>query len=181
MPLGTRCHQGTHSHEVVGGRREGHDPIDERTAPMAQLPQSANRLQPAEDLLDQLPLPLTDLVTGMPCGPAVDGAVADLLRDVGGAPPAPGPRRRSAPYRTPCRRRPYDPAARSPPASRPPRRVRRSPLPRSHRRWRRAHAGRRAGHGPDTPGSPPVPSPSDTAAPAGPSSTGVCRCADARH
>ena len=38
---------------------------------MAQLPQSANRLQPAEDLLDQLPLPLTDLVTGMPGGPAV--------------------------------------------------------------------------------------------------------------
>ena len=38
MPLGTHRHQGPHSHEVVGGRREGHDPIDERPAPMAQLP-----------------------------------------------------------------------------------------------------------------------------------------------
>ena len=39
-----------------------------RAVEVAQLPQSANRLQPAEDLLDQLPLPLTDLVTGMPGG-----------------------------------------------------------------------------------------------------------------
>ena len=68
-PLGTRHHHGSQSHEIVGGRRDGHDLIDERSAPMAQLPQPADRLQPAEDLLDQLPFPLTDVVTGMPGGP----------------------------------------------------------------------------------------------------------------
>ena len=51
---------------------------------MPQLSQPADRLQPAEDLLDQLPLPLTDLVAALERGPNVDSAVRDLPRDVRG-------------------------------------------------------------------------------------------------
>jgi len=51
------------------GRREGDDPIDAFAAAMPELAQPADGLQPAEDLLDQLPLPLewqfaTDTISG---------------------------------------------------------------------------------------------------------------------
>src|SRR6266545_1862844 len=68
--------------QVVGRCREGHDPIDKVAAAMAELAQTADRLQPAEDLLDQFPFLLTDRIARMPCGPLVDRAALDLLRDM---------------------------------------------------------------------------------------------------
>jgi hypothetical protein len=47
--------QGAQADQIVGSRREGHDPIDEFAAAMAELAQPADGLQPAEDLLNQLP------------------------------------------------------------------------------------------------------------------------------
>ena len=49
---------------------------------MPEFAQSADGLQPAENLLDQLPLLLADGVAGMTRGPIIDGAALDLLRDV---------------------------------------------------------------------------------------------------
>src|SRR2546427_866364 len=57
--------QGAQADQVVGRRREGHDPVDEFTTAVPQLPQSAHRLHPSEDLLDQLPFLLADGVSGM--------------------------------------------------------------------------------------------------------------------
>src|SRR5688500_2671666 len=65
--------------QVVGGRCEGDDPVDERTAAMAELAQAAHGLQPAEDLLNQLPFPLAGRVARMPRRPLVDGTPRDLL------------------------------------------------------------------------------------------------------
>src|SRR5215210_2009248 len=68
--------------QVVGRRGEGHDPIDELSAAVPELPQATDGLHPAEDLLDQLPLLLTDGVTGLPGGAAVDRTAFRLLGDV---------------------------------------------------------------------------------------------------
>ena len=76
------CQQRAQPDQVVGRGGEGHDPIDERVAAMSQLAQPTDGLQPAEDLLDEFPSPLTDGVARVPRGPAVDGAAFHLLRDV---------------------------------------------------------------------------------------------------
>src|SRR5262245_26239369 len=68
--------------QIVGSRRKGHDPIDEGATAMSELAQPADGLQPAEDLLNQLPLLLADRIPGMTRGPIVDGAAGDLLRDM---------------------------------------------------------------------------------------------------
>ena len=60
--------------QVIRRSREGDDPIDAGAAAMPELAQPADGLQPAEDLLDQLPLPLADRVAGMPRGPIINGA-----------------------------------------------------------------------------------------------------------
>src|SRR5712671_3639579 len=62
--------------EVVRGDGEGEHPLHTLQAAMTELPQSANGLQPAEDLFHALALPLTDLVARMARGPLVDGAAA---------------------------------------------------------------------------------------------------------
>ena len=63
--------------------------VDQRPAAMAQLAQAADGLHPAEALLDQLALPLTDGVAGMARRAAIDRAAAgarrvlrDMRRDV---------------------------------------------------------------------------------------------------
>src|SRR5439155_11410750 len=66
--------------QVVRRGREGDDPIDACTAAMPKLAQPADGFQPAEDLLDQLPLLLADGVPGMARGPIIDGATGDLSR-----------------------------------------------------------------------------------------------------
>src|ERR1700674_3356348 len=68
--------------QVVRRRRERDDPIDAFPAAMPELAQPADGLQPAKDLLDQLPLPLADRVAGMTRGPIINGAARHLLRDV---------------------------------------------------------------------------------------------------
>src|SRR5687768_5105237 len=78
--------------QVVRRGREGDHPIDAFAAAMPELAQPAHGLQPAEDLLDQLPLLLADRVTGMMTGPIVDGAAGGLLRDMRRDPQRPHPR-----------------------------------------------------------------------------------------
>src|SRR6266851_3342696 len=58
---------------VVSSGREDKDPVDTFGAAMAQFAQQAHRLQPAEDLFDPFAFALTDLVTRMARGPAIDG------------------------------------------------------------------------------------------------------------
>src|ERR1700704_4756020 len=87
-----RCAQ---ADQVIGCRREGHDPIDELTATMPQLAQPADGLHPPEDLLDQLPLLLADRVAGMTQGPIIEGAPRYFLRDVR-RPPQRAPARHEA-------------------------------------------------------------------------------------
>src|SRR2546425_8476509 len=63
-------------HEVVRGDREGEHPGDALQPTMTELPQSADRLQPAKDLFYALALALTDLVARVARGPLVDGTAA---------------------------------------------------------------------------------------------------------
>ena len=63
--------EGAQADQVVRRRGEGHDPIDEGAAAMAQLSQPAHRLHPAEDLLDQLPFLLADGIARVARDPAV--------------------------------------------------------------------------------------------------------------
>jgi len=62
--------------EVVRGDREGEHPRHALEAAMTELPQTADRLQPTEDLFHTLALPLTDVVPRVARGPLVDGAPA---------------------------------------------------------------------------------------------------------
>jgi hypothetical protein len=49
-----------HPRAVAGGGGEGEDPLHQRAAAMAQLPQAANGLHPPKALLDEFPLLRTD-------------------------------------------------------------------------------------------------------------------------
>src|SRR5262245_34851685 len=73
----------TYPDQVVGGQREGEHPVHPRNSTVSRLPHHADRLQPAEDLFDPLPLPMADQVCGMPCRSTVDRTITFLLRDVG--------------------------------------------------------------------------------------------------
>ena len=84
LRLGIRCHQGSQSHRVVRGYGKCDNPVDQRFTTVAQFPQASNGLHPARHLLDELPIPLTDLVARVACGANVDGAVWCLARDVRG-------------------------------------------------------------------------------------------------
>ena len=66
---------------VVRGGREGHDPIDQEAATMAQFAQTADRLHPPKHFLDQFAFLLTDRVARMVGGAPVNCAMF-LLRDV---------------------------------------------------------------------------------------------------
>src|SRR5258708_15426575 len=71
------------AHEVVRGEGEGEDPIYPQEAAVPGLSDHSDRLQPSEDLLDSLPLSLTDVVAFMTGGAIVDRAVADPPSHVG--------------------------------------------------------------------------------------------------
>src|SRR5262245_24644316 len=58
--------------EVVDRRGEGVHPIDPGRPTMPELPHQADRLEPAEDLLDELAFPLAHQVAGMARGAAID-------------------------------------------------------------------------------------------------------------
>jgi imidazolonepropionase-like amidohydrolase len=60
---------GPHAHQVIGGGREGEDPADFENAPMAQLPEQRNGLQPTDAFLNALAFLLTDFITRMALRP----------------------------------------------------------------------------------------------------------------
>ena len=68
-------------HQVVGGGSEGEHPTDPVNTSMPGLAQAADGLHPTEDLFHPFALDLTDGVTRMAGGAAVDGAVS-FARDV---------------------------------------------------------------------------------------------------
>src|SRR6266851_3762402 len=82
-----RC-QVPNADQIVRGHPKGEHPLHLLQASMAQLPEPADGLQPAEDLFDSLALRLTDLVTGVSRGPLVDGTpsmlviLGDMRRDI---------------------------------------------------------------------------------------------------
>ena len=63
-----------HPHQVVGGQSEGKHPTHSVHSAMASLAQPANRLEPAENLLDPFALALADCVARVPGGALVDDA-----------------------------------------------------------------------------------------------------------
>src|SRR6266850_3068157 len=58
--------------QVVDGHSEDEHPADSLRPPMARLAEQAGRLEPAEDLLDELPLSLAHDVAGVARGAAID-------------------------------------------------------------------------------------------------------------
>src|SRR6266536_5694063 len=62
------------SDEVIGGERKREHPVDQSCPSMSRLPHHADRLQPTEDLLHPLALPLAHLISGMACGATIDRA-----------------------------------------------------------------------------------------------------------
>src|SRR4029077_13930073 len=74
--------EGPQANQVVRGRRERHDPIDACAATMPQLPQPADGLHPAKDLLDQFAALLADRRAVVPGRPTVNRALFDLPRDM---------------------------------------------------------------------------------------------------
>ena len=67
-----RCQERPQADQVVRRGREGHDPVDEFTPAVPQLPQAADGLHPAKHLFDQFALALADGIARVPRGPAVD-------------------------------------------------------------------------------------------------------------
>src|SRR5712691_12564488 len=65
--------------EVVRGNCEGEHPRHALKTAMTELPQSADRLQPAEDLFHAFALLLTDLVPRVARGPLVDGTASSCV------------------------------------------------------------------------------------------------------
>ena len=74
-----------HPHEVIGGSREGENPSDFEDAPVSQLAQEGDGLEPAEAFLDPLALLLTDAIPGVPRRAPINRAAsrpAGVLGDV---------------------------------------------------------------------------------------------------
>src|SRR4249920_447807 len=67
--------------QVVGGGGEHEEPLDQRTPAMTRLAQAADRLHPAEGLLDAFALDHADGIAGMARGAPIDrgAAVAGVL------------------------------------------------------------------------------------------------------
>src|SRR4030095_4958584 len=61
------------AHQIVGGRAEAKQPIDETAASVAQFAEECDGLQPAKRLLNELPLSMTEAIAGVSRGARVDG------------------------------------------------------------------------------------------------------------
>src|SRR5262245_55142492 len=72
--------QRAHPDQVVGRRGEGKDPLDLWATAVADFPQQCDRFHPAEGLLDQLALALTDRVAHVARGARIDGTAATRAR-----------------------------------------------------------------------------------------------------
>src|SRR5450755_4845879 len=84
---GWNRNQLSHTHKVVSRCCEGKDPSHFEQTPVLQFAQQCDVLQPAEALLDPLPLLLTDGITGMPRSARIDRTAARtgcVLRHVRG-------------------------------------------------------------------------------------------------
>src|SRR3970040_1312483 len=93
-PSCRRLCEGPDPNEVVDRRGEDEGPPRLGCPAMAELPQRAHRLEPAEDLLDSLADPLTHLVSRMTGRAPIDGArsATRVLGHVGRDPEATDPR-----------------------------------------------------------------------------------------
>src|SRR6266702_7412627 len=82
--LGRERREPPQPQQVVGGPDEQRVQLGPRTAYEPTLAQTADRLRPAPDFLDQLPPALTQHVAAMAGGPAIQpwGAAAGEQRDV---------------------------------------------------------------------------------------------------
>ena len=81
-----RPHQGPHPDQVVGRGPEEEGPVHQGGAPVPELPEAPDGLQPVKDLLDALPVALANRIPRVAGGAAVDGAPAatvDILGDMG--------------------------------------------------------------------------------------------------
>ena len=78
---GQRCDEIPPAHQVVGRGAKRKLPIDEASAAVSQLAEERDRLQPAERLLDQLPLAMTQAISRMSRGAGIDrtAAVAEFV------------------------------------------------------------------------------------------------------
>lgn len=65
-----------HPDQVVGGRPQDEDPVHEGHAPMMELAELADGLQPPEDPLHPFPAALAQSIARVPGRPAIDGAGA---------------------------------------------------------------------------------------------------------
>ena len=99
-------HEITPAHQVVGRGAEGKDPVDEAAAAVAKFPKQPDGLHPAEGLLDQLPLALTEPIPDVSGGAAIDraAAVPNLFCATCGVIASGGPRRPRRGCQTACRR-----------------------------------------------------------------------------
>src|SRR6266542_1887219 len=77
-------HEIAPAHQVVGGGAEAKQPVDEMSAAVAELAEEPDGLHPAEGLLDQFPLALTQGIARMTSRAAIDRAATEsgVLRDV---------------------------------------------------------------------------------------------------
>ena len=78
--LNRRKDQVPHTHEVIGGGREGENPSDLVHAPQSGLSQHTHGFQPPEDFFYALPLVLADQIPGMAGGPSVNRTSALAVR-----------------------------------------------------------------------------------------------------
>src|SRR5262249_8633768 len=65
-------HEIAPAHQVVGGRTEAKEPVDEATAAVPQFPEERDGLQPTKRLLNELALAVTQTVAGVPRRACVD-------------------------------------------------------------------------------------------------------------
>jgi hypothetical protein len=68
--------QVSHAHQIVGGASESKNSVHFAHSAMPHLPHQRNRLHPAEAFFDSLPLLLTEGVTRVPRGAAINRAAA---------------------------------------------------------------------------------------------------------
>ncbi len=77
--------QVSHAHQIVGGAGQGKYPVHFAHPAMSNLAHERDRLQPAEAFFNPLPLLLTDGVTRVPRGAAINRAApasSQVLRHV---------------------------------------------------------------------------------------------------
>jgi hypothetical protein len=71
-----RGSQVSHAHQIVGRASEGKDPVHFAHSTMPNLPHQGDRLQPAEAFFDPLPFSLTEGITRVTRGAAINRAAS---------------------------------------------------------------------------------------------------------